>query len=272
MSLGLVTLLPGLEAPLRALAEAPWVQQLNHTQWLFAIVETTHLLAIAVLGGAVLILNLRLLGAVLTDVPGRTVEAATRPWLWAGTIGALATGTFMGLATLSNLITSGAFVVKMIALVAAIALSLAVSREVRQADAGDPRPPFALALAAGGLWLAALILFASTAALASGALLVALAGFALFAAGLTRYRVAYLAVLGVLLAGALAASLLTGGEAGPAPGLAAILLALAAAVGFGRFEARARAGAVFGRLQVAALSSSLAWITVAAAGRWIGFS
>jgi hypothetical protein len=272
VSTGLVDLVPGLATPLRHLAESGLVSQLNHTQWLFAIVETTHLLAIAVLGGAVLVLNLRLLGAFLTDVPGRTVEASTRPWLWAGIVGAVGTGIFMALATLPNLMTNGAFVVKMIALLAAIALSLAVSAEVHREDAASPRRPLWLAAGAGALWLGSLALFGASADLSSGALLVALAGFALFAAVLTRYRAAYVASLGVLLVGLAGISLLTQGGGGVTPGAIAIILALGAAAAFALFEKRAKSGFILGRLQVAAYSSSLAWITVAAAGRWIGFS
>ncbi|MES2302373.1 MAG: hypothetical protein V4521_09945, partial [Pseudomonadota bacterium] len=61
-------------------------------------------------------------------------------------------------------------------------------------------------------------------------------------------------------------------EGSALPGLVAVVLALSAAVAAGWFENKGNSTPVLGRIQVAALSSSLAWITVAAAGRWIGFS
>lgn len=261
-------LLPALQGPLDALAQVELIKQLNQTTWLFAIVETFHILSMVALGGAVLVLNLRLLGGALGDVPATRVERATRPWLIGGTIGTVLTGLYMGLATIVTLLPNGAFFVKMIALVAAILLSLSVSRQVRSGTGEATPPPVLLAGAAIALWLAALVLFGVTSVLSSGALLVALAGFALFAAVLSEYRRAYLGLLALI--AALAVSLtLTGSDSA---GLVAILLALGGAVLTGALESRHAAAPFLAAPRLAAFSSSLAWITVAAAGRWIGFS
>ncbi|MGC1270109.1 MAG: DUF6644 family protein, partial [Croceibacterium sp.] len=63
------------------LAQVPALKGLNESLWLFSLIETFHLLSMAVLGGAVLVLNLRLLGITLQQVPSTDVERATRPWL-----------------------------------------------------------------------------------------------------------------------------------------------------------------------------------------------
>lgn len=264
--------LPALQTPLDNFAQIEWIKELNQTTWLFAIVETAHLLSMVILGGAVLVLNLRLLGAILKDVPATTVEAATRPWLRIGIVGTIATGLYMGVATIVTLLPNGAFFVKMIALIAAILLSLAVSRQVRGSSSENGPKPLVLAVAAGTLWLVALVLFSATSALASGSLIVAFAGFVLFAASLARYRVVYLAALAGAVALAVLIALQFAPEGSALPGVVAVTLALAAAAAAGWFENRSKSVPVLGRIQVAALSSSLAWITVAAAGRWIGFS
>ncbi|MDF8334689.1 DUF6644 family protein [Novosphingobium cyanobacteriorum] len=274
MSVNFRGVVPALEGPLDSFAQIEWIKELNQTTWLFAIVETAHLLSMVILGGAVLVLNLRLLGAILKDVPARTVEAATRPWLLAGIIGTISTGIYMGVATIVTLLPNGAFFVKMIALIAAILMSVAVSKQVREGERkeGGDRHPLGLAIASGALWLVGLVLFSATTELASGSLIVAFAGFVLFAASLARYRGAYLASLGAVVVLAVLLSLRLDAGSTALPGLAAIVLALGVAIAAGWFETRARTGPVLGRLQVAALSSSMAWITVAAAGRWIGFS
>jgi hypothetical protein len=264
--------LPGIVAPLGELAKIDWIRELNQTTWLFAIVETAHLLSMVVLGGAVLVLNLRLLGAILKDVPARTVEAATRPWLRAGIVGTIATGLYMGIATIVTLLPSSAFFVKMIALVAAILLSIAVSRQVQTEGGTTGSRSLPLALAAGALWLAGLFLFAATTKLSSGSLIVAFAGFVLFAATLVQYRRIYLTAIGVVLLVAVLLSLKVFADGSVLPGVVAVALALALAAGAGWLETRKTKAFIIGRLQASALSSSLAWITVAAAGRWIGFS
>jgi len=56
-----------------ALAHSALGQYMQTSKWGFAIVETIHLIALAVLGGAVLIVDLRLLGVVLRGESARMV-------------------------------------------------------------------------------------------------------------------------------------------------------------------------------------------------------
>src|SRR5260221_3491072 len=60
---------------------------IKESLWLFPAIEAVHLLALALLGGAVLMLNLRLLGVGLSAQPVSEMERDARPWL----VGALAT-------------------------------------------------------------------------------------------------------------------------------------------------------------------------------------
>lgn len=279
MSLNLREIAPAVAAAFDAISASPVIKYINETAWIFAIVETTHLLFLAVLGGAVLILNLRLLGVTLTSLPARDVERATRPWLIGGIVGTILTGTGMGLTTMNTLMSSAAFLVKMVALVGAILFSLAVARAARRdEDATVPADRGGRLLALAGLawWLASLVLFAIGSGLGSGAFLVALAGFALFAAFTRRWRRLYVLGLLAILGGGLllAERVAVAWNEEPLwlvtlPLGAALLLALVVAV----LERRESGGGPrFAPAQFAAFASTLAWITVAAAGRWIGFT
>ena len=134
-----------------ALEATPIADGVKNSVWLFPAIEATHLLALALLGGAVLMLDLRLLGAGLTAFPPSAVERATRPWL----IGALATmivtGVLMGLSEALKLYDKQAFWVKMIALALALVFTFAVKAPLVRRDPGLAAKP--LALVSLALWL-----------------------------------------------------------------------------------------------------------------------
>jgi hypothetical protein len=56
-----------------ALAHSALGQLMQNSKWGFAIVETVHLLALAILGGVVLIVDLRLLGVILKHESARVI-------------------------------------------------------------------------------------------------------------------------------------------------------------------------------------------------------
>ncbi|MBT2132875.1 hypothetical protein KK137_00880 [Croceibacterium sp. LX-88] len=277
MSFSFHHLTPGFSDAVLSLSRTPLIKQINETIWIFAAVETLHLLSLAVLGGAVFALNLRLLGVALQRVPAREVERATRPWLWGGIVGTILTGIVMAVATAGGLLASAAFFVKMVALVAAILFSLAVSQLVRQEPTERRGRATALAVAALVLWAGALLLFASTSGIRAGALLVAFAGFGLFAAFARHYRRVYLVAVAAIVGGGLVLA-----ELWPAARhdlavaqsvyFATVGAALAVALGVALAEARSRGEPAAGLHRLPAFASTLAWISVAAAGRWIGFS
>lgn len=277
MNVDFSDLAPATAARIETLSQVPLIKYVNETGWIFAIVETAHLLFLTILGGAVLALNLRLLGVVLRDVPPRDVECATRPWLIAGVVGTILTGVGMALTTANTLLPSAAFFVKMIALLAAILFSISVGREVRRSEGAMTataagRAPALVALL---LWAGALVLFATTRGLSSGAVLVALAGFALLATFVVRHRRAYLFGLAAVLGGGYLATewISADGLRGPAwLSLAPLGGALTLAAVIALLERREWTRIAPQPARAAAFGSTLAWITVAAAGRWIGFS
>lgn len=277
MSVNFGELFPAVSPALEALAHIPLVQRLTETAWVFALVETGHLLFLTVLGGSVFALNLRLLDLVLTDVPVEDVERATRPWYRAGVIGTIATGVAMAATTASTLLPSEAFFIKMASLLAAIVLSQNVARQVRDSRASQA-PGSIVAIAAGfSIWLGALFLFATTAQLNSGSLLVALAGAALFSAAAQRHHRVIVASLSVVVLTGWYLSLdavgaQDGGGSFASLGNGVAAVAVMPVLGIAVRDIRVDASGTEAVRKLTAFSATLAWITVAAAGRWIGFS
>jgi len=62
-----------LHALFMALAHSPLGHAMQASKWDFAIVEMVHLLALAVLGGSVLVVDLRLLGVLLKGESARSI-------------------------------------------------------------------------------------------------------------------------------------------------------------------------------------------------------
>lgn len=275
MSVNFRNAVPG-SAHLESLAQIPLIRHVNETMWIFTIVQAAHLLFLAILGGAVFALNLRLMDVALQSVPVKAVERATRPWLVAGIVGATVTGIAMGVTEVKTILPSAAFFVKMIALLAAILFSVAISRAVSRAADTPAAPPRGLAVAALALWAVSLILFAGTANLGPGALLVALTGFGLFVALSRRHRRSYVAGLAVILGGGLILVQILpeggGAELGAWLNLVPIAGALVLAAVIALLEQRSGREHSLQPAKLAAFASTLAWVTVAAAGRWIGFS
>lgn len=133
---------------------AEWVNQLDDTfpgAWIkpnFAQWEVGHLLSLALLGGASLILNLRLIGVGLTDESPSEVRRSVLPWLNLGVVGILVTGVLIGTSNPERLYTSEAFTAKMLGLAAALILTYGVSLPAARND-GRLGPGAAIAAAIG---------------------------------------------------------------------------------------------------------------------------
>ena len=61
--------------------EQTWIgQSIRESLWLFPAIEAVHLLGLAILGGSVLVVDLRLLGTGLVRASVPAVLASARPW------------------------------------------------------------------------------------------------------------------------------------------------------------------------------------------------
>ncbi len=124
---------------------------IRESLWLFPVIESFHLLGLSMLGGAVLLVDLRLLGAGLKDRPVAYLLDQTRPWLLAALALMFATGIPLFLSEAVKCYYSDAFWVKMIGLFVAMIFTFAVrNRFAADADAGLQK---LLGLASFSLWL-----------------------------------------------------------------------------------------------------------------------
>ena len=107
----------------------------NESLYAFALIESAHLLALAMLGGAVLIVDMRMLGFGLKRLPVAQVAKAAQPWLVIGLIAIIATGfpLFASLAA-GKYYVNGAFWLKMYFLAGATLYTFTVRQRVAMGD------------------------------------------------------------------------------------------------------------------------------------------
>lgn len=107
--------------------------------WLFPVIESFHLLALAVIGGAVLVVNLRLLGFGMARQPVARLWRDTRPWLLGSLTVMLISGVLLFTSEAVKLYYHDAFWVKMSSLLLSIVFTFTIQRKV--ALAGEGRVP-----------------------------------------------------------------------------------------------------------------------------------
>src|SRR5215212_10707 len=130
-------------------------QTIRESLWLFPVIEAVHLLGLAVIGGTVLLVDLRLLGWGLRQ-PIREIAQDARPWFLASLMVMLITGISLFLSESVKCYYSQAFWVKITCLPLAIAFTLTIkARLVRRHD-DDIRPVVGkvIALVSLALWFA----------------------------------------------------------------------------------------------------------------------
>ena len=105
--------------------EQTWVgNAIRESLWLFPAVEAVHLLGLAMLGGSVLVADLRLLGLGLRHLPAARVVANVRPWFLGSLALMIATGVPLFLSEAVKCCFNHSFEVKMAALALGTAFTL----------------------------------------------------------------------------------------------------------------------------------------------------
>ena len=122
--------------------------------WLFPVIESFHLLALALMGGAVLLLDLRMLGLGLRRQPVAHLAREAQPWLIGALITMLTTGLLLFTSEAIKCYYSSAFWTKMSFLLPAILFTFTVRRKVSLAEEGRVRPVWTklVALISVSLW------------------------------------------------------------------------------------------------------------------------
>ena len=119
---------------------SPLLVEMRSSPWLFPAIAGIHLLGLALLGGTVLVVDLRLLGLGMSRQPVGQLARDVEPWLLASLGVMLPTGIllFMCFATKYYYLT--AFWVKLTALILVLAFTFTVRRRVIMADEGNMSP------------------------------------------------------------------------------------------------------------------------------------
>ena len=100
------------------------------SNWLFPAIEAVHIVALALLFGAILALNLRLLGLVFTHKPVPQLARELAAWIFCSLIIILSTGFLLFSSEAMKSYSSAPFQVKMVLLFAAIIFHYTVFNRV----------------------------------------------------------------------------------------------------------------------------------------------
>lgn len=128
---------------------------LGASVWQYAIIQALHLVALAFFAGAVLMVDLRLMGKVLKDRPVTEVARGAQPWLIAGFLGLLVTGVPQLMQNAMREYYSDLFWIKMGFLLLALVFTFTLRRQVAFAESSSA-PSFktkAVGLVSMLLWL-----------------------------------------------------------------------------------------------------------------------
>jgi hypothetical protein len=134
--------------------ESTWIgHAIRSSQWLFPAIEAVHLLGLCLLGGAVLVLDLRMLGVGLRQ-PIAEVARDARPWLVASVVVMLLTGTALFLSESIKCYHNTSFWVKITTLPIALLFTFTIRERIsRRATADTTATTKIVALASLMLWL-----------------------------------------------------------------------------------------------------------------------
>jgi len=102
--------------------------------------QSLHLMALAVLGGSVLVADLRLLNVIMRDVPSEVVTEEAHKWFRIALVVIMSTGLFMAAAVAQRMYYNDFFWAKMSALLVGIIFVFAVRRPLLKGSHADLDP------------------------------------------------------------------------------------------------------------------------------------
>ena len=116
--------------------ESLWLGQfVVNSNWLFPVIEAVHLLALSVLGGAILIVDLRMLRLGLKHRSVSDLARDARPWLVGALCGMILTGIPLFLSEPIKCYYSPAFWVKMTTLALALTFTFTIRTRITASEA-----------------------------------------------------------------------------------------------------------------------------------------
>lgn len=108
-----------------------WVRD---SRWIFPAIEAVHIVALALLFGAILVLNLRLLGLTFTNKPVARLARDLSPWVLVSLVIILVSGIMLFSSEALKAYASVPFVVKMLFLFAAMIFHYTIYGKITKSD------------------------------------------------------------------------------------------------------------------------------------------
>ena len=151
------------DAFLQAIADSALSQAMGAHHWVTPALQTVHILAIATVMAAVLVIDLRLLGVGGRDGGFPLFARRYTPWIWRALIVLLATGALLVIGEPARSLKNPVFLAKMAMVLSVVSLTAFAQRPIRaavEAGPGAPLPGFTKPFAAASLALWVAIVFA----------------------------------------------------------------------------------------------------------------
>jgi hypothetical protein len=128
-------------------------ETIRESTWLFPVIEAFHLLGLGLTVGAILLVDLRLLGVGLNKQPVAQLSAGAEPWLLGSLILMFSTGIPLFMSESIKCYYSVPFWVKMISLLLALVFTFTIQRRATRSGLTADRPRFGRAIAIVSLCL-----------------------------------------------------------------------------------------------------------------------
>jgi hypothetical protein len=106
----------------------------------FASIEALHLIALAVLGGAVMVSDLRIMNVLFNDIPSKAITDSAHRWFKVSLTVLLITGGFMMTGVAGKLAVHAYFWIKMLALAVGIVFAFAIKQPLLRMDHDKLQP------------------------------------------------------------------------------------------------------------------------------------
>jgi len=103
----------------------------QRTLWLIPILQTIHIMSVAMVWSSAGMIELRILGVSRSQTMAQTVHRFI-PWIWVGVAGLALTGAVLIFGEPDRSLPNPAFQLKMAALIVAVGLTLALEQSVRR--------------------------------------------------------------------------------------------------------------------------------------------
>lgn len=131
----------------------PLAETIRDSSWMFPVIEAVHLLGFGLTLGAVLMIELRLLGFGFDCQPLDKLAANTQPWLLGGIAVMFASGIPLFISESMKAYYSFAFWVKMASLLLVLVYTFTLRRRITRTDSILERPRLSRAMALMSLTL-----------------------------------------------------------------------------------------------------------------------